>query len=113
MPLESGRTLIFWKSNDAFDVCFRRTIGVRGNPEKKKIGNSEKKFGSRRFWRVGRSTANGQNFKDGLKHILTPKMKFLSFIPSRLWLEDHEFRIFSRIFDLNTNSCVGTGKDRP
>ena len=33
---------------------------------KKKIGNSEKKFGSRRFWRVGRSTANRQNFKDGL-----------------------------------------------
>ena len=34
MPLESGRTLI---------VCFRRTIGMRGNPEKK-IGNSEKKI---------------------------------------------------------------------
>ena len=45
MPLESGRTLIIWKSDDAFDVCFRRTIGVRGNPEKKKkIGNSEKKI---------------------------------------------------------------------
>ena len=40
MPLESGRTLIIL---EAFDVCFRRTIGVRGNPEKKKIGNSEKK----------------------------------------------------------------------
>ena len=36
-------------------------FGVRSEcaeTPKKKIGNSEKKFGSRRFWRVGRSTAN-------------------------------------------------------
>ena len=43
MPFESGRTLIILEVRGrlAFDVCFRRTIGVRGNP--KKIGNSEKK----------------------------------------------------------------------
>ena len=60
MPLESGRTLIILKSEDAFDVCFQRTIGVRGNPEKKikKSEIAKKKIGSRRFWRVGRSTAN-------------------------------------------------------
>ena len=34
---------------------------------KKKSEIAKKKFGSRRFWRVGRSTANRQNFKDGLK----------------------------------------------
>ena len=32
----------------------------------KKSEKAKKKFGSRRFWRVGRSTANRQNFKDGL-----------------------------------------------
>ena len=57
-----GRT----QSEDVFDVCFRRTIGVRGNPGKKnnKSEIAKKKIGSRRFWRVGRSTANRQNFKD-------------------------------------------------
>ena len=30
MPFESGRTL-FWKSEDAFDVCFRRTKGIFGH----------------------------------------------------------------------------------
>ena len=37
-------------------------------PEKKnkKSEIAKKKFGSLRFWRVGRSTANRQNFKDGL-----------------------------------------------
>ena len=46
-------------------------FGVRSEcaetPEKnKKSEIAKKKFGSLRFWRVGRSTANGQNFKDGL-----------------------------------------------
>ena len=42
---------------------------------KKKIKKSEiakKKFGSRRFWRVGRSTANRQNFKDGPSYPFLP-----------------------------------------
>ena len=48
-------------------------FGVRSEcaetPQKnKKSEIAKKKFGSRRFWRVGRSTANGQNFKDGLRH---------------------------------------------
>ena len=59
--IRHGFRIWAWKSEDAFDVVF----GVRSEcaeiPKKKikKIGNSEKKkFGSRRFWRVGRSTAN-------------------------------------------------------
>ena len=43
MPFESGRTLIILEVRGAFDVCFRRTIGVR-KKKKKKIGNSEKKI---------------------------------------------------------------------
>ena len=49
-----------------------RFAGVSIPEEKKKrqIGNCEKKkIGSRRFLQVGRSTANLQNFKDGLSRV--------------------------------------------
>ena len=68
LPFEYGRTLIIlevrgrlWCLFSAYDRSARKP--------RKKNKNSEiakKKFGSRRFWRVGRSTANWQNFKDGL-----------------------------------------------
>ena len=52
-------------------------FGVRSEcaetPKKNEISEiAKKKFGSRRFWRVGRSTANWQNFKDGLINNVSP-----------------------------------------
>ena len=70
MPFKSGCTLIIlevrgrlWCLFSAYDRSARKP---QKKKKKKKSEIAKKKFGSRRFWRVGRSTANWQNFKDGL-----------------------------------------------
>ena len=60
MPLESGRTLIILEVRQRLLMS---VFGVRSECEEtskknKKSEIAKKKFGSRRFWRVGRSTAN-------------------------------------------------------
>ena len=64
-----------WNIRHAFRIWATLIIlEVRGRlsvyPEKKnkKSEIAKKKFGSRRFRRVGRSTANRQNFKDGPRY---------------------------------------------
>ena len=64
-----------WTYTDYFGSLTTPLMSVFGvlsecaeTPKKnKKSEIAKKKFGSWPFWRVGRSTANRQNFKDGLE----------------------------------------------
>ena len=54
-----------WAYTDYFGSPRTPLMSVYPEKKNKKSEIAKKKFGSRRFWRVGRSTANRQNFKDG------------------------------------------------
>ena len=92
MPFESRRTLIIlevrgrlWCLFSAYDRSARKPPLPKKN---KKSEIAKKKFGSRWFWRVGRNTANWQNFKDGLG-------------TNKVWLDfDCELLLFLQFFSV-------------